>query len=222
MGVGIIGPVSSGGGGGKTMRIERITSTGTWTVPDDVTEIEVWLAGGGASGTAWSNDPSPGGGGSADFRTLSVTPGSVHTITIGGGGSRVNSQSAGNPGGTSSFGNLFSVSGGDAQTGDQGPAGGNFGGSGYRGQSNAFYTYHYVTGEGVNAFGYEIGAGGASNFYNNSSMGGGRGAGQRTRDGSTNGAPNSGAGGLGGYGQSASNTSAGGSGVCIIRYWSSL
>lgn len=212
----------SGGGGGPTMRIDRITSTGSWTCPDDVTSIDVWLAGGGASGTAWSNLPSSGGGGSADFATLTVVPGTTYTVTIGGGGARVNSQAVGNPGGTSNFGGLFTVNGGTGTSNAGGMPGGKFGGGGMRERGNAILIDHLIDSNGVDAFGYHIGAGGGTNNYgtNGPAIGGGPGGGRVTANTFLSGAANSGAGGLGGYNQSASTTSAGGSGVCIIRYWS--
>ena len=52
-----------------------------WTAPADVTSVmvEVWAGGGGG-------DSVGGGGGAYSRSIISVTPGSVYTITVGGGG----------------------------------------------------------------------------------------------------------------------------------------
>jgi hypothetical protein len=76
------------------------TSSGYFIVPSGVTSITVqcWGAGGGGS-TITSNGRRGGGGGGGAFASsvLAVTPGSVHTITVGTGGV------ANNDGGSSSF-----------------------------------------------------------------------------------------------------------------------
>lgn len=100
---------------GKVQKTEIITSTQSWTVPADVSQIEIVLCGGGGGGTGTGLNNGygcMGGSGSAELAFLTVTPGSTHTITIGAGGSARAYDSAPAAGGTSSFGSLLSVSGG--------------------------------------------------------------------------------------------------------------
>lgn len=96
------------------------TSSGTFTVPTNVTRIKVEIWGGGGGGGNGSSSY-PGGGGGAGgyiFNVFNVTPGTSYTVTIGSGGN------AGASGTSSSFGALMSAAGGHA-----GSAGGS-GGSG--------------------------------------------------------------------------------------------
>lgn len=107
----------------KWERTAVITSTQSWTVPDDVSQLDVIMCGGGGGGTtplASTNTDSkmvPGGSGSVDQKILTVTPGSTHTITIGAGGSAITATHANGinavpiKGGDSSFGSLWTVSG---------------------------------------------------------------------------------------------------------------
>ena len=76
-----------------------LTSAGGWTVPTGVTKVDALIIGGGggggngSDGSGWSG----GGGGAGGLATLSnstVTPGSVQTVTVGGGGVRASSNSA--------------------------------------------------------------------------------------------------------------------------------
>lgn len=222
--------LGGGGGGGPSMRIDRITSTGTWTCPDDVTEIDVALAGGGGSGAVWGNVPNSGGGGSLEIERLSVVPGTTYTVTIGAGGARVNGQAAGNPGTASSFGNLLTADGAPGGISNTYFANNtSFGGEcSYEvpANSNAVTDAVRVSARaggrvlgGAVFEGFLLGGGGGSNIYNINSGLGGPGAGNKT---TKNGKINTGAGGIGGYNQSPNTSGAGGSGVCIIRYWSAL
>lgn len=122
MGVGVIGAVSAAA---KIEKTQVITSTQSWTVPADVSQVYVTLVsgGGGGGGVPNATPRSGGGGGGGGYREryLSVTPGSTHTITIGAGGSGGTNSSHGGQGGTSSFGSLFSlIGGGGGRTGDIG------------------------------------------------------------------------------------------------------
>ena len=107
----------------KIQKTEVITSTQSWTVPADVSQIELIMCGGGAGGTTPFDSADtiqrmvPGGSGSVDWAVLSVTPGSSHTIAIGAGGSPISETEVSSinatptKGGDSSFGSLFTVSG---------------------------------------------------------------------------------------------------------------
>lgn len=84
---------------------QDLTSTGSslFTVPKDVTSINVVMIGGGGSGGDGAGaDGSPHGGyaGSVTIQTISVTPGEVLSVHVGKGGSPVGygSGSAGNAG----------------------------------------------------------------------------------------------------------------------------
>ena len=113
------------GGGGKAEVVKRITSTQTWTAPDDVDTVEVEIVGGGGSGLPASASfnasfTGGGGGGAGGYvrKVVNVTPGSTYTVTIGAGGLKnfINSSSNndwyGAPGTSSSFGNLVEAYGG--------------------------------------------------------------------------------------------------------------
>jgi len=97
------------GGDGKVQKIEEVTTTESWTAPDDVDQVEVFLVGGGGSGSVQTNANRGGGGGGGGGEVvtdyISVTPGATYTITIGaGGGANVNSNT--NHGSSTRFGNL--------------------------------------------------------------------------------------------------------------------
>ena len=81
---------------------EEITTSGTWTVPEGVTEIEVRLFGGGGGGNV-----DGGGGGYMSYAKIAVALGTQYAITIGAGGA------AESDGGTTSFGDLLSAAGGE-------------------------------------------------------------------------------------------------------------
>ncbi|MDU1903745.1 MAG: hypothetical protein E6772_03095 [Dysgonomonas sp.] len=76
--------------------IERIETSTTWTVPADVTSIDIFLVSGGGGGGGWSTwhqtAGGPGGGGGSLTRSeklgnaIAVIPGDVATIIIGEGG----------------------------------------------------------------------------------------------------------------------------------------
>ena len=181
-------PASSGGSGGKAPRFVEIKSTSTWTCPSDVTEVDIMLCGGGGGSY---HDPvsalrQRGGGGSVIQTKLNVTPNTTYTVTIGAGGS------SNSTGGTSSFGELLSITGGLGGSNGSGVGMGS-GGSFY---TNTTYYFHARRGYGVNGFGQ----GGVQGDYGGSVT-------------YKNGAANTGNGASGGSGGS------GGSGTCILRYW---
>lgn len=75
----------------RTETTVDFTTSGTWTCPAGVTEIEVALIGGGGSG----GDSYGGGGGGAGgliYRNVNVIPGNNYTITIGAGGATANTS----------------------------------------------------------------------------------------------------------------------------------
>lgn len=123
MGIEVIGPPPAGD---KTLKIEKFTSTTSWTAPDDVQAVDVILVGGGGGGFGHSNNTSDdyermsgGGGGGVVRQSLSVTPGSTYTIEVGAGGAArsINNNNLDDefyafPGGSTNFGNLAKAGGG--------------------------------------------------------------------------------------------------------------
>jgi hypothetical protein len=115
----------------------------TFTVPAGVTSIKVTCAGGGGggggtysvygggdSGTSTTYYGGGGGGGAKAISVISTTPGTVYSIGVGAGGATT--ESAGNTGGSSSFGITLVIATGGAGGGAPGPgaaggAGGNAG-----------------------------------------------------------------------------------------------
>jgi len=112
---------------------QLFTASGSWTAPTGVTRVYAVVIGGGGGGQGGVNsscagDNPPGGFGGAAVGTVTVTPGTTYTITIGGGGTGgVSGSQSGTSGGTSSFGALMSATGG---AGGGGPGGANGSGSG--------------------------------------------------------------------------------------------
>ena len=173
------------------------TKSGSWTVPANVTSVNVFLfgGGGGAGYTSHTGDSDNsgtgygGGGGSGRMAksTLTVTPGQSIAITIGAGGARGSAGGTGGTGGTTSFGTLLSAQGGSgggsgastsssAHGGDGGDGGsGGAGGSAdYRTPNPSFppgashFTYVQPYGKGGNGAQFGGGAGG----YGSTSSGG--------------------------------------------------
>ncbi|MGE0768958.1 MAG: glycine-rich domain-containing protein [Hyphomicrobiaceae bacterium] len=126
--------------------VQVFTASGTFTVPDGITQVavDVWGAGGagGASsdGTGLAAGSAGAGGGAGGYarKLVTVTPGDVIAVTVGAGGAGVsNAAVTGGAGGTSSFGAHVSCTGGAG-----GPSGrnslisGGLGGSGTGGDIN--------------------------------------------------------------------------------------
>lgn len=213
MGIEVIGGAPAAA---KTERTVLIKSTQSWTVPADVSTVEVVLAGGGGGGGAHGvYSVAAGGSGGVTFDVLSVTPSSTHTITVGAGGAKGGDLNSGASGGTTSFGSLKSQLGGNgggwnAGQGVTGSAGVNLGGasgSGQFGGANAYYSFGYSATAGyMNLGGGGATAGGAACLPT-------AGGGSFNADGYAN------TGGGGGGGSAGGN---GGSGLVIIKYWSAL
>jgi len=86
-------------------------NTQNWTVPNGVSQIAVYVVGGGAGAFSGSTDSSAfyatsagGGGGGSSFKDYSVTPGTTYLITVGAGGNGGSSVTNINSGGQSSLG----------------------------------------------------------------------------------------------------------------------
>lgn len=100
-------------------KVVRITSSQTWTVPDNVNEIFVVAVGGGGGGGLGSMkapDYSSSGGGSGFVASaiLRVHPGSEYPIIIGSGGAGGIAGGGASAGGNTSFGNFLFAAGGNS------------------------------------------------------------------------------------------------------------
>lgn len=96
--------------------VQSFTTSGTFVVPNGVTQVEVEVWGGGAGSYASvANGPSGGGsgGGYARKRITGLTAGQSIAVTVGQGGSGgTTAGGAATPGMTSSFGPYVSATGG--------------------------------------------------------------------------------------------------------------
>lgn len=136
------GWIVQGWGKKKVMKTELITSTSTWTVPDNIDSLlNVRLFGGGGGGgiSGVYAGGNGGGGGYMAVGNFEVKPKEKYNITIGSGGNP-GQYSNGQAGGTTSFATLLSALGG--QGGDSAPDG--YGGNGFSGggTGGSFYINH--------------------------------------------------------------------------------
>ena len=99
---------------GKIFKRESFTSGTSWTVPSGVTNINVTLVGGGGGGALGSSDSGRGErgqGGQIVNSTLTVTPGSSISYSIGTGGAGGTSAGGGNGGSTTFTGATTALGG---------------------------------------------------------------------------------------------------------------
>jgi hypothetical protein len=192
---------------GPRGEMQVYTGSAPFTVPAGVTRIRVRVVGAGGGGGRGTGTNAAAGGGAGGYAEgwYDVTPGSTYMVTVGAGGSGATSPgAAGSPGGTTSFGDLLSATGGSGQSPLE--AGGS-GGYGVGGQINA------GGGDGLDATGGAPTMGGGGG---NSVFGGGGRAG--TVAGGN--AKAFGAGGGGSYGPGTpGNGGSGAHGVCIVEWW---
>ena len=216
---------ASGGaiGGGIAVHTKLITGSqtytsgsGTWTVPDGVTSVNVYVIGGGAGG---SNSASYGGGGGgcAYSPSFSVTPGASLAYSVGAGGSATVA------GGNSTFSTLTGGGGGipSSQLQNGGTASGG--------------AFNYTGGNGNSGgFGWGGGGGSSAGTTSNGNIGdtggsGGAGgvavtnggAGGTGKSSGNNGDPGSAPGGGGGSGGAGATGGSGGAGYIKLA-WSAV
>lgn len=129
---------------------KTFTSSGTFTVPASVTQIQIFCVGGGGGG-GFGRGSYAGAGGAGGYTktvTVSVAPGQQIAVNIGagGGGATTYYPTYGGTGGTTSAGSLCSAGGGTGGTGGKegvgysessGVRGGGSGGSGGGGMGNS-------------------------------------------------------------------------------------
>lgn len=160
------GWIVQGWGKKKVMKTELITSTSTWTVPDNIDSLlNVRLFGGGGGGgiSGVYAGGNGGGGGYMAVGNFEVKPKEKYNITIGTGGNPgqvFGAYSNGQAGGTTSFATLLSALGG--QGGDSAPDG--YGGNGFSGggTGGSFYANHANKSAGSGIGGGSGGRGGVA------------------------------------------------------------
>ena len=165
--------------GGANITSFTTVETTSWTAPTGVTSVDylVVAGGGGGGASGGSTDTSGAGGGGAGgvkTGTLSVTPGSSYTVTVGDGGAgkTKGTNAKGGDGEDSVFSSITSTGGGGggsaaATAGNRTGADGGSGGGG-----SAYGATVYAGGSGTGSEGNDGGDGGGTN----TSGGGGGGA----------------------------------------------
>lgn len=141
---------------------QEFTASGTFTVPDGVTLINIEVV--GAGGDGGGNGSGGGGGGGYAQGLYSVTPGETFEVTIG-------THGAGAAAGTSAVGNLISASGGENGFSVSNPAIGG-GGAGGTGINGTISNYSGGTGGGGYYTYFGGGGGGAAGADGDGSNGG--------------------------------------------------
>ncbi len=152
---------------------QTFTSSSTWTNPG-VSSIEVLaVGGGGGGGNALPNNTSVqsgggGAGGVAYISSLSISPNTNYSVTVGNGGG------AAAVGNSSSFSNILAYGGGHGggvntnQVGFDASAGGSGGGA----QGNAGYNFNAIAHNGGNS---NKGSGAGATLLGNAGLGGSNG-----------------------------------------------
>ncbi len=192
--------------------VQSFTSNGNFSVPPGVSQIEVELWGGG-SGSFASIATSPSGGGSGGGylrkRLQGVTPGQIISVTVGTGGAAGNDSGAlAGPGGTSSFGQFVSATGGSLN---------------YLASASAPQYGATPAGTGINGDLNLAGSVGQAAILNQGGMGGGAPMGGGQNSGTTGVGGSTPGGGASGAGTGANSATsydgaAGGGGLVIVRW----
>ncbi|MCD0470039.1 T9SS sorting signal type C domain-containing protein [Flavobacterium sp. JAS] len=188
-------------------------SSGSYTIPAGVTNIQVECWGAGGGGGAASVDPSAGGGGAGGGyvknTVISVTPNSTYTVNVGTGGI-VSTSASGGKGGSSWFGSTTTI----LAVGGNGGVLGN--GTTPNGAGGVVTTTGNVGGTAISAYalvGGSAGGSGAARIAGSGSAGAGSNGGAGAVGTTTNGkgadgtAP--GGGGAGGRNRNSTNSSGG-------------
>lgn len=171
--------------------VQAFTTSGTFVVPEGVTEIDVLIVGGGGGGG--SRQGAGGGGGGVRFiANMAVTPEDSIAVVVGAGGAGGTAGGRGTNGSNSSFGVEVSIGGGAGGGRTTNPTGNNGGSGGGSARHSS-----QAAGTGTAGQGYAGGLASPANADGNAAGGGG-GAGQI--GGNASGVNESGIGGNGGAG----------------------
>jgi len=177
-------------------RVQLFTSSGTWTKPDQIRCVEVWVVGGGGGGGAsgsTGNGRAGGGGGSAVKVIDRDDLGASVSVTVGSGGAGGERRGTADPGGdgenggASSFGSHVTATGGGGGAGGEGGSGGGgshgAGGTGSGGDVNLRGQSGNATvggGQGAGPYGGKVNSyGGNATSSQNYGVGGGYRTGSR-------------------------------------------
>lgn len=156
----VAGDTSASGGAAVGSKYVLFTESNTFVVPPGVTSVRVVAIGGGGGGggnsCSWGSGGGGGCGGGVVASTVTVKPGDVIPVTIGGGGAGGAGCASGVAGTDSSLGVLVIAPAGSwGFTGNnnlfQSNVGGVGGGSGGGGGGNGFQGYAAVPGSGGTA-----------------------------------------------------------------------
>ncbi len=191
--------------------VQTFATSGNFTVPAGVSQVEVEVWGGGAGSYASvPNLPSGGGSGGGYARKLvtGLAPGQVIQVTVGAGGAGGNTD--GTPagaGGTSSFGQFVSATGGSLN---------------YLASASAPENGATPPGVGVGGDVNLTGSAGQAGILTQGGMGGAAPMGGTVNSGTTGKAGSVPGGGAAGAGTGASNSAyqgaAGGAGLVVVRW----
>ena len=162
---------------GVVQKAQAFTSTGTFVAPSNCYSLSLFLVGGGGGGGAariTSNNHAVvgGGGGGASVvkRTVSITPGTTYTFTIGAGGAGGTYTAAGAVGSDSTmtgsgFTTITALGGGGGQTGNRGSST-YYAGTARATGGGAYGVQNQVSGGGGGAGGNGISYRGGTEAYN--------------------------------------------------------
>jgi hypothetical protein len=192
--------------------VQSFQSSGTFVVPLGVFQIEVELWGGGSGSYASvSTSPSGGGSGGGYARKLiqGVLPGQIINVTVGNGGAAgITGATSAGPGGTTSFGQFVSATGGSLNN--------------LASSASPFYGAT-PSGTGINGDINLSGSAGQDAVLNQGGMGGGAPMGGSQNSGTTGVTGTTPGGGAAGAGTGASSSTPysgapGGVGLVIVRW----
>lgn len=200
-----------------TIKVFDTAGSHTWTKPEGVKTIKVYVTGGGGSGANNANDAhktAGGGAGGTAIKIIDVTNVSQVSLTVGRGGSSSSSftYANGNSGGASSFGSYCSATGGYGGFRSDVPILGGRGGAGGKGIGGDL---NLTGGAGQSGLWSGVNTDCSGGSGGNSFWGGGGGyTGESSY--ATNGVHGGGGVGAMGYG-SQSHNSSGGDGIIVIE-----
>lgn len=134
-----------------SIKIKTFLSSDSWTVPADVTSVEVLVVAGGGAGqqTSWGGGGG-GGGGVIYHPSFPVTPNASISVVVGAGGNGATPK-----GGDSFFGSLQAMGGGSPIGSNWN--GGSGGGGSHSGISNEFGTATQTSNNGGTGYGHNGG-----------------------------------------------------------------